>query len=110
MDKQAFFAANKPRVTSVDVPDANGTFNFQDFSGDTRDAVMAIARGNGVASDYEAALVIASVVDDSGSPMFTDDDKDALKALNARALSALAVAAMKVNKLGVEAEEAAAKN
>lgn len=110
MDKQAFFAANKPRVISVEVPEANGTFNFQDFSGATRDTVMEIARGDGVASDYEAALVIASVVDENGDPVFTDDDTVALKALNSRALSALALAAMKVNNIGADAEDAAAKN
>jgi len=110
MDKNAFFAANKPRVTPLPVPEANGTFNFQDFSGETRDAVMSIARSNGEASDYEAALVIASVVDDAGNPIFSDDDKAALKAMNSRALSALAGAVMKVNKIGVEAEDAAAKN
>lgn len=110
MDKQAFFAANKPRTQSVEVADAGGTFTFQEFSGETRDAVMAVARGSGSGSDYEAAIVIAAMVDESGNPVFTDDDTASLKAMNSRALSALAVAAMRVNKIGAEAEEEAVKN
>lgn len=114
MDKTAFLASLKPRVQSREVPEAGGTFSFQEFSGAARDALTQMARGSATLSAYEAQLVIESLVQDDGAgnfvPVFSAEDAEAVSAMRSPSLSALAAAAMDVNRIGAKAEEAAAKN
>ena len=85
--------------------------NFLPMPGTTRDAFQkSILDGDGSNSYFEAAVIAATVVDDAGLPIFMPADIASLQASSAGGVSALARIAMRLNGIGVVAEEAAAKN
>lgn len=102
MDKQEFFAANQPKIHQRQVTGAGGTFNFRELSSAARDAISAVARkDSATVSEYEAAVVIASVVDEQGNPVFSAEDTDGLiRDTSSVALTALAAAAAEVCGFG----------
>ena len=63
-----------------------------------------------VASNYNAMLVMLSACDDGGNRIFEDSDLDVLRKKNPKAISKIAKAVEKLNKLGADDFEEAAKN
>lgn len=111
MDKAQLLALVKSDVKEVEIKALGVFLKFRVLTGKARDLFHATVKaGDGSASHFEASIAAATVVDDDHAPVFTQDDVATLQDANAAALSEIAKAAMDVNKIGVQAEEAAAKN
>lgn len=111
MNKEQLFAALESEVKDVPVPAINATLRFRVLTGKARDEFhTAIKDGDKSVSYFEAVITVSTVVDDNGAPMFDMADVETLRGKNADAVSAIAAAALTVNKIGQAAEEEAAKN
>ncbi|MDI9686566.1 hypothetical protein [Burkholderia cenocepacia] len=111
MDKNEFFSRIKADVKEIEVKAVGALIKFQVLTGKARDEFHAIvSAGDKSASFFEAAIVAATVLKDSGEKMFSPEDVEALRSSRADAVTELAQAAMAVNKIGTEAEAEAAKN
>lgn len=111
MNKAEFFAAAAMEVKEIHVEALNAVVKFRVMSGRARDAFYkAFSEGDKTNSQYESSVIMATVVDDAGAPMFDAADISALQDINAPALAEVAKHAMAVNKMGVEAQVEAAKN
>jgi predicted acylesterase/phospholipase RssA len=111
MNKFELFEALESQIEAIEVKALRVTLHFRALTGTARDAFnAAITAGDKTNSHFEAALVAATVVEEDGLPMFSADDIDTLRAKNAKALTALAEVAMRVNMIGAEAEQEAVKN
>jgi len=111
MDKASLFAALESEVHDIEVKALGLVLRFKALTGTARDAFnAAITAGDKSNSHFEASLIAATVVDADGAPMFEAGDIEVLRQKNATALSAIAQEAMKVNKLGVDAEKEAQGN
>lgn len=110
-NKEQLFAALESEVQDIHVGAVGAKLRFKMMTGRGRDAFhSAIEKGDKALSHFEAAIVAAVVVDESGAPMFSPEDVATLQDKNASAVAAIAQVALSVNKIGVEAEAAAAKN
>lgn len=111
MNRDQLFAALEAEVKSVEVKAVNAVLYFKVLTGKARDEFQAlISAGDKSASHFEAAIVAATVVDADGTHTFTSDDVATLRTKSAAAVSEIAAKALEVNKIGADAEEAAAKN
>jgi hypothetical protein len=111
MNKEQLFAALEAEVKAVEVKAVNALLYFKVLTGRARDEFQAlIAAGDKTASHFEAAIVAATVVDETGTPVFSSEDVAALRDKSAGAVSEIAKVALDVNKIGADAEEAAVKN
>jgi hypothetical protein len=111
MDKASLFAALEAEVKEIEVAALGIALKFRVLTGRARDEFQkAFAEGDKSASHFEASIVAATVVDDAGQPMFTAEDIATLRDKSAAALGEVAKVAMTVNKMGVDAEKAAAGN
>ncbi|CAB3795499.1 hypothetical protein [Pararobbsia alpina] len=111
MNKEQIFAALAAEVRELEVKALGAVVRFQKFSGKARDEFFAAVRdGDKSTSNFEASIVAATVVDETGAPVFSREDLDGLRAINADALTELAMHSLSVNKIGGDAEAAAAKN
>ncbi|QTD91759.1 hypothetical protein [Burkholderia anthina] len=110
LNRQQILAASDLQSVDVPVPEWGGTVRVLMMSGTARDALQAQVVDNKSTSKFEAALIVATVVDDNGAPLFTVDDVAALQGKSSAALSRVSNAAMKLNRLGEKATEDAEKN
>lgn len=111
MNKEQFFAAIAAEVKEVEVKELNSVVKLRVLTGRARDEFHTLlSAGDKSASRFEAALVAATLVDDTGALTLTSDDVEALRDQNGVAVAAVAKAAMQVNKIGTDAEAEAAKN
>lgn len=111
MNKEQFFAAVAAEVKEVELEALGMVVKFRVLTGKARDEFHRLVEaGDKTASHFEAALVAATVVNADGTSMFSSEDVAALQESNAAAVSAVAAAAMDVNKIGAAAEAQAAKN
>lgn len=111
MNKEQLFEALEAEVKAVEVKAVDAVLYFKVLTGKARDEFQAlIAAGDKSASHFEAAIVAATVTDANGVATFTSDDVATLREKAAGAVSAIAAEALKVNKIGADAEEAAVKN
>ncbi|WP_059748671.1 phage tail assembly chaperone family protein, TAC [Burkholderia ubonensis] len=111
MNKEQIFAAFAPVIHEEPIKALDGaTLRFKELSGTARDELYRGISGDNSNSNYEAAVIAASVVDESGEPVFTEDDVQALRQSRAAALEEVSRIAMRVNNIGAAAEDTAAKN
>jgi len=113
MNKEQLLTAIRSEIKEIEIKAlGSGVYlRFRTLTGRARDAFhAAYATGDKAASHFEALIVGAAVVDEAGEPMFTPEEIETLRDQDAEALSAIAAAALQVNKIGVVAEEAAVKN
>jgi hypothetical protein len=110
LNKEQILGAADIKSVDVDVPEWGGTVRVVMLSGTARDALQTQVAGNKSPSLFEAALIAATAVDDSGAPIFAADDVAALQAKSTAALQRVSDAAMKLNRLGGKATDEAEKN
>ncbi|AYX28485.1 Uncharacterised protein [Burkholderia pseudomallei] len=111
MNKEQIFAALAPLVHTESIKALDGaTLHFKELSGTARDGLYNQISQDDSNSNYEAVLIAATVVDDRGEAVFTEEDVQTLRTCRAPALEEISRIAMRVNKLGAEAQEDAAKN
>ena len=108
--REAILAIDDSNVEQVVVPEWNGvTIKVRSLTGHERDQLEASMIGkNGKADtarglkNFRARLVVATVVDDNGAPMFTAADIDALAGKSAAALDRISTVAMRLSGLSSE--------
>lgn len=110
LTKDQILAANDAATQTVDVPEWGGAIGVIAMNGIARDAFNASVAKGQPQSLFIANLLVATVVDDAGNPVFTVADVDALQKKNAAVTGRIADVAMKLNGLGASATEDAAKN
>lgn len=112
LSRSAILAADDLKHEDVPVPAWGGTVRIRVMTGAERDTFrLSIASASGVpVGRFSAALLAATIVDESGACMFTVADIDALQAKSAESLDVPAEVAMRLNGLGSKAEADAAKN
>lgn len=110
LNRDQILGAVDAKTEDFDVPEWGGSVRIAVMSGDARDALQASLADNKATSFFEAALVVATVVDDSGAQIFTAADIPALRAKSAPVLTRVAEVAMRLNGIGAKAAEDAVKN
>jgi len=110
LTKDLILAAADTAPKSVDVPEWGGSVNIAVMSGVARDAFNASIQKDQPNSVFIANLLVATLVDEAGTPIFTSADVGALQQKSAAVTGRLAEAAMELNGLAAGAKDAAAKN
>ena len=117
LTKDQIFEANDLQSESVEVPEWAGSVLVRTMTGADRDAFeasMITTLPDGTRkpnmANMRAKLVALTVVDDAGNRVFDVSDVDRLALKSATALERVFNAAQRINGLGVQAEEIAAKN
>ena len=117
LTKDQIFEANDLQSESVEVPEWAGSVLVRTMTGADRDAFeasMITTLPDGTRkpnmANMRAKLVALTVVDDAGNRVFDVSDVDRLALKSATALERVFNAAQRINGLGVQAEEMAAKN
>lgn len=95
-DKSALLAALKPVVKDVDVQ-GFGLVHIKQLSVSENDIVRAAAKPDGSPSAFGLRLVLASVVDDEGQPVFTEADMQILGEASGTKIEALVNHVLEVN-------------
>ena len=112
LTRAAIFAAEDLKSEIVGVPEWGGAVKVQEMSGALRIRWENAVAGLGADAGLKilGALVVCSVVDESGEPLFTDADIDALGKKTAAALTLVYNAATKVSGLRPADLDNAVKN
>jgi len=107
LDKAALLALFAPKIIDRDVPGV-GTVRLRELSAPEVSDLREACKTEAQKADFGFHLVIASVVDDTGTPTFTAADLPALRASAQSRVGELVSAVMTVN--GFSVKEDAAKN
>ena len=107
LDKAALLALFAPQIIDRDVPGV-GTVRLRELSAPEVSEIREACKTEAQKADFGFHLVIASVVDDTGTPTFTAADLPALRASAQSRVGELVSAVMTVN--GFSVKEDAAKN
>ncbi|HMW57857.1 MAG TPA: hypothetical protein PKA47_19950 [Accumulibacter sp.] len=107
LDKAALLALFAPQIIDRDVPGV-GTVRLRELSAPEVSEIREACKTEAQKADFGFHLVIASVVDDTGTPTFTAADLPALRASAQSRIGELVSAVMTVN--GFSVREDAAKN
>lgn len=107
LDKAALLALLAPQIIDRDVPGV-GTVRLRELSAPEVSDLREACKTEAQKADFGFHLVVASVVDDTGTPTFTAADLPALRASAQSRIGELVSAVMTVN--GFSVREDAAKN
>lgn len=113
LNKEAIAAAQDLTSEVVSVPEWGGEVRVRVMSGTDRDSLSASMRdgaGNVDLMKYRARLLVRCIVDDGGTPLFTDADLDMLNAKSSLALDRVFAVADRINGVKPDAVDAAEKN
>jgi hypothetical protein len=113
LSKSAILGTSDLKHEDVAVPAWGGTVRVRTMNGQERDefrAAIATEDGSVPVGRFNAALLVATLVDESGERLFTAEDMAALQAKSAASLDKPASVAVRLNGLGGKAVEEAVKN
>lgn len=113
LSKSAILGATDLKFEDVDVPAWGGIVRVRTMTGLERDQFRSAIANHGETlpvGKFSAALLAATLVDESGNRLFSIDDVESLQAKSAKALDGPAAVAMRLNGLGGAAVENAEKN
>ena len=112
LTKQAILAAADLPHEDVSVPVWGGSVRVRTMTGAERDQFRASlnAEGGTPIGQFSAALLAATIVDESGNTLFEAADLEALQGKSAKALDVPGAVAMRLNGLGGTAVADAVKN
>jgi hypothetical protein len=106
VSKLSLLAALKPVVTAVDLA-GFGLVNIKQLTVAETDDIRQAGKGKeGADSEFGLRMVIGCVVDDAGTPLFSEADLPDLRNSGGSKVDALVLAAVKANNIG----QADAKN
>ena len=104
MNKEQLLAAMESEVKEIEIKALGSVLRFKALTGKARDAFGAsVTAGDKSNGHFEACLLVATVVDEAGNPMFDASEIDVLRGKDSATVSEMAVAAMKFNSMGGEA-------
>lgn len=113
-NKSAILGAPHLKTETVNVPEWGEGVSVivSEMSGLSRDAFYAKkdAKKDLSISESQAALLIATVVDETGAPVLDEADVDSLRAQSSAAMDRLVTVAVRINGLNAGATEDAVKN
>ncbi|CAJ2880310.1 Uncharacterised protein [Burkholderia pseudomallei] len=113
-NKGAILGAAHLKTESVDVPEWGEGVSVivSEMSGLARDAFYAKkeAKKDMPISESQAALLVATIVDESGAPVLDEADVESLRAQSTTALDRIVAVAVRINGLQANAADDAAKN
>jgi hypothetical protein len=104
----AILAAADLKFEDVPVPEWGGSVRIAVMSGLARDEFMT--RSDDGYSNFQARLLMATAIDESGVRLFNADQLAALQGKNKDVLDRLTAVAMRINGMGQTAQESIAKN
>ncbi len=112
LDRAAILGASDLKGESVHVPSWGGSVRVREMTGAERDEFNEAlnAEGGRKPGMVSAALLVATCIDAAGNRMFGVEDMEVLRAKAASALDILTAVAVRINNLGPEAVDVAAKN
>lgn len=111
LNREQLLASLQTRFEDVPVDGLSDTVRIRVMSGYDRDAFQKVLQEQGITdSVYFGALIVACVLNEDGSPMFTDAEVDTLRGSHAELVRSIGLACQRVNGLGKKAEDDAAKN
>lgn len=117
LSKADILTASDLTTEQVEVPEWGGAVIVRSMTGAQRDAYEATLMTRDAAGKLEvntdnmrAKLLLVTLVDEQGNPLFTAEDLAALSGKNAGAIERLALVAQKLNGLNRTAVDDAAKN
>ncbi len=108
LTKDAILKATDAKVEKVEVPEWGGHVFVRTMSGTERDSFEAetyVTKGKKVEfnrENFRARLLVRTLCDESGTPIFTRKDVDALGKKSAKALDKCFSASQKINGLSAE--------
>jgi hypothetical protein len=111
LSREAILTASDVRTKVLDVPEWGGEVIIRSLTAGWRDqfeADLLAARqaGNLLPADISARMLVASLIDEAGQPLFTMDDVSALSAKSSGAVSRVSDEIRAFNALGAGATEA----
>lgn len=107
---EQILGADDLKTEVVPVPEWGGSVTVRTMTGADADALHEILSQPDGRKRFRDALVVASVVDDNGQPLFTPEHLPALRTKSAKALGRVAEVAMRLNGLSGSAIAEAEKN
>lgn len=111
LSKAAILAAVDLKTEDVPVPEWGGTVRVASMSGKSRDEFFGRQPNGSVQySQFAAAILVATIVDENGQVVFDEEDVDALRAKSPVAIERVVAVAMRLNGIGPNATEEAEKN
>lgn len=111
LTKEQLLEQIKTRCEEVSVPGLTGTLRVRVMSGYDRDAFQKVLQSEGITdSAYFGALITTCVLNEDGSPMFSESEVETLRSSHAELVRAIGIEVQRINGLGQAAEGAAAKN
>lgn len=96
IDKTALLAALQATITNVEV-EGFGTVALRQITVAENDALRAASKANNPASEFGLRLVVASVVDETGAPVLSAGDVQALRAASGAKVDKLVEAVLRAN-------------
>jgi hypothetical protein len=105
LDRAAILAASDLEMKTVQTSEWGGNVAIRTFDGETRRRLLKPIEGGGMPDDWMERVVVASVCDKEGGPLFTGDDIKALSKKNAVVLERVFVAAIELNGLSEKSAE-----
>ena len=113
LTKTSILSAADLKHEDVEVPQWGGSVRVRTMTGQERDefrAAISTEEGSVPVGKFNAALLVATLVDESGARLFAADDMAILQAKSAASLDGPASVAIRLNGLGGKAIEQAVKN
>ena len=107
--REAILAAQDFVIEEVQAPEWGGSIFVRTLSGTENDAYRKAIATQGDDMQIAAHFIVATACDEKGALIFTEADVPALAKKSAKVLRRIFKAALKVNGIGKEAEEAAEK-
>jgi hypothetical protein len=106
LDRNAILNASVGEIVTVPVPEWGGDVCLRPLSG----AEVSVIYGKDMPSEQVTqALVVASICDESGARLFTNEDAPALFAKSYSSLQPIITKALEINRMTKESADAAKK-
>jgi len=111
LSKAAILAAVDLQSEDVEVPEWGGTVRVAMMSGKARDEFFGRQGEDKVPySQFAASVLVSTVIDEDGNPVFDETDVAALRAKSQAAMDRVLAVSLRLNGIGPSAAEAAEKN
>lgn len=114
LTREQILAAVDRKIEPIEVPEWGGTVYVRSLSGSERDAlewqVKQAAESGALGQNARARFAASFICDESGSPLFTENDIEALGAKSGAALDRVWNAGNLLNKFSDDNVEKLAKN
>lgn len=113
LNKEAILAARDLTTEDVAVPEWGGTVRVRVMSGAARDSLNAKLRDGSGGIDlvgYRTRLLVRCIVNEDGSPTFSEAELDALNTKSSLAIDRIFAVADRINAVQPAAVDAAEKN